>query len=223
MELLSITQTKQDLFRVFQQLDGQSCPSFYNFHLHTLHSDGQCDPLRLYEQAIHLGLKGLAITDHHSVEAYLRVVEWQQAHRCLPSYPQIWSGVEITADLLAVDVHILGYAFDPAHGDLRPYLQGDAVQGALRSAEAVIQAIHSAGGIAVLAHPARYKKSAAVLVAAAADLRIDGVETYYCYGSDHPWEPSPKQTKAVKALGDRYSLLNTCGTDTHGLDITRRR
>lgn len=60
-------------------------------------------------------------------------------------------------------------------------------------------------------------------IPAAAKLGLDGVETYYCYGSCNPWQPSQKQTAMVKHCGDSHGLMQTCGTDTHGLDMRRRR
>ena len=38
-----------------------------------------------------------------------------------------------------------------------PYLQGDAVIGEQLEAAAVVEAIHASSGLAVLAHPARYR------------------------------------------------------------------
>jgi hypothetical protein len=123
---------------------------------------------------------------------------------------------------LDTEVHILGFAFDPSHPDLHPYLQGYTPTGEDYEAERVIAAIQQAGGLAILAHPERYKLPAADLIPAAVNLGIDGVETYYSYTNSNPWQPSPRQTAEVKALSDRYHLLNTAGTDTHGLNILRR-
>ena len=60
--------SKMLLKEVFQNLDAQSCPNSYNFHMHTVYSDGKLQPSELMQQAINIGLKGLAITDHHTVE-----------------------------------------------------------------------------------------------------------------------------------------------------------
>jgi hypothetical protein len=130
--------------------------------------------------------------------------------------------VEINAGLLETEVHILGYAFDPNHEGMQTYLQGRTVTGAAYQAAQVIATIHQAGGLAVLAHPARYKRSLSVLIPAAAELGIDGVETYYCYTNPHLWRPSPEQTQQVQQLGNAYDLLQTCGTDTHGLNLLQR-
>jgi predicted metal-dependent phosphoesterase TrpH len=89
-------------------------------------------------------------------------------------------------------------------------------------AAAVIAAIQAAGGIAVLAHPARYRLSASGLVPIAAALGIDGVETYYAYANPEDWVPCPRHTPTVEQLAQDYGLLTTCGTDTHGPSLLRR-
>ncbi len=218
-------QNQQALTQVWENIQPDSCPSSYNFHMHTIQSDGQLNPEELIAQAVSIGMKGLAITDHHTVDGYQQaqswLEQWQQSSSSTP-VPHLWTGVEITADLLDTEVHILGYAFDPEHPAIQPYLQGKAPHRSDAQAAAVIVTLHQAGGLAVLAHPARYKRSADELIPVAAHLGIDGVETYYAYNNPDPWQPSPNQTQKVKQLSATYKLLNTCGTDTHGLNLLRR-
>jgi predicted metal-dependent phosphoesterase TrpH len=211
------------LREVFAQVDERSCPNSYNFHMHSQFSDGRLRPEEIIDQAIAIGLKGLAITDHHSVGGYQVAQNWLN-HSHLSPKPSLhlWSGVEINAYLSKTEVHILGYAFDPNHRALAVYLQGHAVKGEAYQASAVIDAIHQAGGLAVLAHPARYRYPATELIPEAVYLGIDGVETYYAYNNPNPWTPSPKQTAQVRQLGEFYNLLHTCGTDTHGENIQKR-
>lgn len=221
-----LTTEAKTLYRVFATIGLDSCPQYYNFHMHTLHSDGQMRPEFLMEQAVELGLQGIAITDHHNVSGYREAQEWlQNLHwrRGQTSCQlQLWTGIEINAELLGIEVHILGYGFDLDQVVIRPYLQSRTLKGSAYQARTVIQAIQQAGGIAVLAHPARYRRSVPELIAAAADLSIDGVEAYYAYGNPFPWMASPQQTAEIIALADRYGLLKTCGTDTHGLSLLRR-
>jgi predicted metal-dependent phosphoesterase TrpH len=44
--------------------------------MHTNCSDGQLKPEVLIEQAVSIGLKGFAITDHHTVEGYKIAQDW---------------------------------------------------------------------------------------------------------------------------------------------------
>lgn len=217
--------SKTLLKEVFQNLDAQSCPNNYNFHMHTVYSDGQMEPSELMQEAIDNGLKGLAITDHHNTGGYKAAKKWLEdwkGNNPDANVPYLWSGVEINANLLNIEVHILGYAFDPEHPSMQSYIQGTPVTGSEYQAVNVIAAIQEAGGLAVLAHPARYRKSHFELVPAAAELGIDGVESFYAYSSRKPWKPSVTQTKQVQRLANEHGLYSTCGTDSHGYSLLER-
>ncbi|MEA5579797.1 PHP domain-containing protein [Nodularia harveyana UHCC-0300] len=219
------TSTSADILRqVFQRVDAQSCPKLFNFHMHTVHSDGKLQPSILMEQAIAIGLQGLAITDHHNIGGYQAAQDWLVKYRQNTSNntPSLWSGVEINAKLLDVEVHILGYAFEPQHPSMKPYLQKKPTTGKDYQAKNVIAAIGQAGGLSVLAHPARYKRSLFDLIPAAAERGIDGVEAFYAYNNPKPWTPSKVETQQVQQLAGEYQLFNTCGTDTHGLSLLQR-
>jgi hypothetical protein len=223
------------LEQTFRTVSAESCPRLYNFHMHTVCSDGQLEPEALMQQAIELNLQEFAITDHHSVSGYYRAQAWyedwqwrnptsQIMGRSRRSAPRLWTGVEINAGLLDTEVHILGYAFDPDHPCIQPYLQRHARsrQDPLYRANQVIASIQASGGLAVLAHPARYRRSPEDLIPEAARLGINGVEAYYAYDNPLPWRPSPQRTERIKRLAKRHNLLSTCGTDTHGRSLLRR-
>jgi predicted metal-dependent phosphoesterase TrpH len=215
----STAQDSMTLQRVWKTISAESCPYHYNFHMHTLCSDGQLKPEKLIAQAVEIGLKGLAITDHHSIQGYEIAQHWLEKH--YQEYlPQLWTGIEVTSNLFGTDVHILGYAFNPYHQSMEHYVQG--FQPRDNNAARVVAAIHKAGGLAVLAHPARYRRSALELIPLAVKIGIDGVETYYAYGNPNPWKPSWRQMQQVRELSRAYNLFSTCGTDTHGLNLLRR-
>jgi len=219
------TVSKELLKQVFQHIDAQSCPQLFNFHMHTVHSDGRLEPSELMSQAIAIGLKGLAITDHHSIDGYQAANSWLEAWKCSnpdTHTPYLWSGAEINANLLDTEVHILAYAFESEHPSMKPYLQKIPAVGKPYQANNVIRAIQEAGGLAVLAHPARYKRSHFDLIPAAVDNGIDGVETFYAYTNPKPWKPSIVETEEVQQLAEKFNLFNTCGTDTHGINLLQR-
>ncbi|MEO0539963.1 MAG: PHP domain-containing protein [Cyanobacteria bacterium P01_A01_bin.105] len=229
----AVTQEAKALRTVFQSVEINSCPQTYNFHMHTRCSDGKLPPEDLMAQALEIGLQGLAVTDHHTLAGYRQARRWMEDWRWRhPSawrsarnrqrLPHLWAGVEITAALLGTEVHILGYAFYTDHAALEPYLDHGPPQGSDKEAARVIDAIQAAGGLAVLAHPARYRVSPEQLIPAAAQLGIDGAEVYYAYDNPKPWRPTPEKTARVKTLVNQHQLLGTCGTDTHGLNLTRR-
>jgi predicted metal-dependent phosphoesterase TrpH len=215
----------KELRQVFQSIDAQSCPRTFNFHMHTTFSDGKLQPSEVMEKAIAIGLKGLAITDHHTVGGYQNAMDWLENYHWNNTdveLPLLWSGIEINANLLEIDVHILGYSFDIKHPSIHPYIQKKITRGAEYQAVNVINAIQEAGGIAVLAHPARYRKSHFDLIPAAVELGIDGVEAFYAYNNPNPWVPSVKETAQVEALAKEHGLMTTCGTDSHGHSLLLR-
>ncbi|MDX2270816.1 MAG: PHP domain-containing protein [Cyanobacteriota bacterium] len=209
------TTTPADLRVVLRNINRQSCPLHYNFHLHTHHSDGQMSPTQILEQARQVGLQGLAITDHHTLNGY------RAAHEKLENGdPYLWTGVEITALLLGCEVHILGYDFAADAKVLQPYLQGISLPDL--PAQQVIADLQAAGGLAVLAHPFRYTMTGSDLVEAAVAAGIDGLEVYYGYKNSDPWIPTLAQTQLAEAMATHHDLYKTCGTDSHGLSIVRR-
>lgn len=225
VDIVEVFTSSEQLKQVFESIHPKSCPTCFNFHMHTVYSDGKLQPNALMEQAIAIGLKGLAITDHHSISGYQIALDWLENWKWNnpgANVPYLWSGVEINAKLLDIEVHILGYSFEPQHPSMKPYIQRKITTGEEYQATNVISAIKKAGGLAVLAHPARYKRSHFDLIPAAAQVGINGVETFYAYNNPNPWKPSPVESMQVQQLAREYGLLNTCGTDTHGLNLLQR-
>jgi predicted metal-dependent phosphoesterase TrpH len=107
---------------------------------------------RLLTQAIQIGLEDMAITDHHSVKGYLQGKQWLAQQN---TNLRLWIGTEITSYIDDVDIHILGFDFDHEAISLAPYLRGKEADRDFTPASKVIDAIHQAGGLAVLAHPSR--------------------------------------------------------------------
>jgi predicted metal-dependent phosphoesterase TrpH len=171
----------------------------------------------LAHQAVALGLRHLAITDHHSTAA---LAPAQQVLERLAlggqPVPRLWSGIEISCLLEGCLVHVLGFDFDPRAPDLEPYGQGQAAVGQALRAEQVVERLHGAGGLALLAHPGRYRKPFGPLIDAAAALGFDGAEAYYDYAMAPSWQPTPLVCDAIASQLEKLGLLRSCGTDTHG-------
>ena len=208
---------------VLDQVGPDSCPGQLNFHCHTVCSDGSLEPEALIEQATRLGLQHLAVTDHHSSRAHPPMQTWLQQRRDAGELvPTLWSGMEISCLLRGCLVHVLALGFELDHPSLQPYNRGDAVVGEPLRAEAVVKAIHAAGGLAVLAHPARYRLGHAELIDAAASIGIDGGEAWYDYDMQQRWSPTPLICESIDQQLKNLGLLRTCGTDTHGIDLKGR-
>jgi len=216
-------QHSHPLVPVLSGVTPSCCPTRLNFHCHTVFSDGSLTPEELASQAVAIGLEHLAVTDHHSVAAHRAVAtSLAEAADRGQTVPRLWRGVEISALLDGCLVHVLALGFGADHPSLEPYLQGSSQIGAALRAEAVIAAIHAAQGLAVLAHPARYRLPFKRLIAKAATLGFDGAEAWYDYTMGPRWQPTDLVCDAIASdLTDR-GLLMSCGTDTHGLDLCGR-
>ena len=200
-----------------------SCPGELNFHCHTTCSDGSLRPEQLGAQALGLGLQHFAVTDHHSTTAYAPLQAWLAGQAEMGrSVPTLWSGIEISCLLEGCLVHVLALGFEPGHRALDPYAQGCAPVGPELKASEVRRRIHEAGGLALLAHPGRYRLPFQRLIAAAAALDFDGAEAFYDYAMQPRWQPTPVVCEAIDALLTDLGLLRSCGTDTHGLELHGR-
>lgn len=219
----SMLDQRPALRAVLNSVGPDSCPRGLNFHCHTQCSDGSLEPLALIQQAQHLGLRHLAVTDHHSTAAFLPIAAWLDGQRELGTpVPTLWTGMEISCLLKGCLVHVLALDFEYGHQALQPYNQGDAAVGEPLRADAVVGAIHAAGGLAILAHPARYRLGHEQLITAAAEIGIDGGEAWYDYEMQETWRPSSMVCEAIDRQLKNLGLLRTCGTDTHGLDLKGR-
>ena len=211
------------LRRILETVGPDSCPNRLNFHCHTQCSDGSLEPTDLLNQACERGLEHFAITDHHTVRAFdecLNQIEQRHEHQ-LPS-PKLWSGMEISCLLKGCLVHVLALGFESGHRSLQLYSQGDAVSGSALQAAEVCKAIHDAGGLAILAHPARYRIGYKELIETAAELGFDGGEAWYDYNMQSKWKPTPFICEVIDLQLTNLGLLRTCGTDSHGNDLGGR-
>jgi predicted metal-dependent phosphoesterase TrpH len=88
-----------------------------DLHTHTTASDGRCSPSELVARAAAAGVTVLSVTDHDTAEACSAA-----GQACAASGVTFVTGIEITAVRDEVDVHLLGYFFDPGSPALRVFL-----------------------------------------------------------------------------------------------------
>lgn len=82
-----------------------------DLHCHTIASDGLLSPKELICLAAELGLKGIGITDHDTIQG------WKEAEEAGAYYKiQILKGIELNTDWQGKEIHILGYELDPSSG-----------------------------------------------------------------------------------------------------------
>jgi predicted metal-dependent phosphoesterase TrpH len=83
-----------------------------DLHAHTTASDGTESPTELMASARAAGLDVVAITDHDTTSG------WAEAARAVPDGIALVRGAELSCSADGVDLHILGYLFDPGHAEL---------------------------------------------------------------------------------------------------------
>ena len=110
-----------------------------DMHMHTLCSDGSLSPADLVAQAHGVGLAAIAVTDHDCIDG---LPEARAAGARLGM--EVVSGVELSVTVEEVEVHLLGYFFDPDHAGLRAHLDAFQVH-RRRRAEAMVERLHGLG------------------------------------------------------------------------------
>ena len=211
------------LIDVLKQVNSNSCPLHFNFHCHTTLSDGSLDPLELAAQALSIGLTHFAVTDHHTTRSYEIISNrFNELKMNGIITPHLWTGIEISCILNKCLVHVLGLGFDHKHQSMRPYINGEAPTGNYLQANYVSEALHEAGGLVLLAHPARYRVSHHLLIESASEMKFDGAEVWYDYDFNIDWQYTPFLCNQIDDLARNYNLLASCGTDSHGHTLLGR-
>ncbi len=210
------------LVNIIKGISINSCPYKINLHCHTTFSDGSLSAEKLVEQACSLNLSHIAITDHHSIDAFRIASKYLALKPSNSNLPKLWSGIEISCILNKCLVHILGYGFDINSIYMKPYITGESPLGSYLDATKVIDSIKLSGGVSVLAHPARYRINYKNLIDFAYYSQINGIEVWYDYEMCNPWKPTDYLCDSILKYSSRYNLLSTCGTDTHGLSLLSR-
>ena len=213
---------KRDLIGLTSTIDKYSCPHIVNFHCHTKFSDGSMSPEDLIDQAFHNKLQYLSITDHHSIKAYKYISD----NNLLNKYPQnsiqLITGIEINCLLKGCLVHVLGLGININSESLSPYILGESPIGNDLQIKSVTKAINIAGGLSFLAHPARYRIPFNILIHEAFNNNVDGIEVWYDYNLNQTWQASHFVCSEINKLTEQYSMLKSCGTDTHGYSLLGR-
>ncbi len=88
-----------------------------DLHLHSAASDGTLPPAEVVRHAASLGLSGVSLTDHDTVDG-LREAASEAAHHGLAFLP----GAELSANEPGRSVHVLAYGFDLEDPDMLEFL-----------------------------------------------------------------------------------------------------
>ncbi|WP_296863765.1 PHP domain-containing protein [Thermosyntropha sp.] len=81
----------------------------YDLHVHSTASDGILTPEEIIDKAINIGLEGIAITDHDTVDGLASAEKYNMENK-----NDLWfiTGIELNTEYEEDEVHILGYFID---------------------------------------------------------------------------------------------------------------
>jgi len=161
----------------------------FDLHIHTNFSDSIATPEEIINRAIAIGLDGIAITDHDTMDGYNKIKKKVRDYNLV-----IISGVEITTPL----------------GDILAYGIEEMPSG---SPTEILDKIHAAGGVAAIAHPYAgfWRMSFADMI----DIikhKIDAIEIFNAF------TPLEANIRAME-LAKRAKLPGIGGSDAHVLDM----
>lgn len=186
-----------------------------NLHIHTTYSDGKANFADIIQQGKEF--KAIAISDHNTVQGYY---ENSISENVIPAVEfDVWCGY--------VFMHLLAYGIDVKSEALKPFLakskretEWDIIRiFAKRDIKKLINAIHEAGGIAVIAHPACcWALSLDRFIKKLKSYGLDGVEVYYPYPR-HRGIIKFNTVSNVKKIAQKYNMIMTGGTDCHNIII----
>ena len=187
-----------------------------NLHLHSTFSDGKGDVNDILKQAKELGYKKITFCDHNTVEAYHKTDILKENI--------VMTGIEFDVWCGYVFMHLLAYNIDIHNSELLSFCAKTKKETELdivrifskRDIKKLIQAIHNADGIAVLAHPdCCWAINLDKVVKKLISYGLDGLEVYYPY-KRHRGIIKFHKAKTVEKIADKYNLIKTGGTDLHG-------
>ena len=213
VETVEEKQDIRELIKSFQPLDYFD---FVNLHIHSKYSDGKADFEDIIRQAKELGYHKIAICDHNTIEGHKHF----QDDVLIPAVEfDCWCGY-VFMHLLAYGIDVNNPVLDEFMAKTKKETEADIVRiWARRDVKKLINAIHEAGGIAVLAHPACcWALNLDKFVGKLVSYGLDGIEVHYPYRR-HRAIIRFATLRQIKDVAEKYNLIVTGGTDCHTRNI----
>lgn len=200
-----------DINELFKSFNKNDFYSKINLHIHSNISDGICGFDDIILQAKKLNMKYISITDHNSIQGY--------KNSKFKNDPILIKGVEFDCFYKMSLLHVLGYGIDIENEKLKKLFSNEKndIKRLINSRhpKEVIDAIHDAKGIAVLAHPCCCNVfSLDNFVKKLKSLGLDGIETYYPYDRFRALVKFSSRNLPFQ-LAKKYDLIQTGGLDEH--------
>lgn len=212
---------KEEIKNILKSLSAEDYCKNADLHIHSDFSDGKMTPYEIVSQAKQKGFKYVSIADHNTVEAY--------TDTNILSNDIVIPAVEFDCYHQGVLIHILGYGIDIDNKELQDlYAKNRPGKTfnlcrlfALRNPKKVIEKIHNAGGVAVLAHPCCYWAfNLDKFVKSLIDMGLDGIEVYYRYKRLRKVVNFHSKEK-VNEIAEKHALIKTGGSDSHGMTLEK--
>lgn len=208
--------TKEEIKKLLLSFTQEDYYKNVDLHIHSYESDGTLSPIEIVKQAKERNLKYIAIADHNTIDAYINTN--------ILAEDIVIPAVEFDCYYKGNLLHILGYGINIDSPVLKSmYSQTKAGRSKnivrlfnLRHPNEVINKIKESGGIAIWAHPACcWTFSLEKMLQDLIEMGIEGIEVYYPY---HGLRGILKfySKEHVNKLADKYNLIKTGGTDSHG-------
>ena len=185
-----------------------------DLHIHTYYSDGEGKWEQILSSAKEKGYKLIAITDHNTVQVHKEIQD-----------DILLTGIEFDCWCGYVFIHLLAYGIDINNPDLQHFFAKNKKGTnhvifrifSFRNVPKLINAIHKAGGIAILAHPACcWALNLEKLIKKLMTFGLDGIETYYPYPRFRKFAKFHSAQDVIKIAENHPELIKTGGTDFHG-------
>ena len=209
-------QEEQDIRELIKSFDPIEYFDYVNLHIHSKFSDGKAEFEDIIQQAKELGYKKIAICDHNTVEGH----KLYQDEVLIPAVEfDCWCGY-VFLHLLAYGIDVNNPVLDEFMAKSKSETEADIVRiFAKRDIKRFINAIHEAGGIAVLAHPACcWALNLDKFVGKLVSYGLDGIEVHYPYRR-HRAIIRFASLRQIKDIAEKYNLIVTGGTDCHTRNI----
>lgn len=216
IESVEEKQEEQDIRELIKSFDPIEYFDYVNLHIHSKFSDGKAEFEDIIQQAKELGYKKIAICDHNTVEGH----KLYQDEVLIPAVEfDCWCGY-VFLHLLAYGIDVNNPVLDEFMAKSKSETEADIVRiFAKRDIKRLINAIHEAGGIAVLAHPACcWALSLDKFVGKLVSYGLDGIEVHYPYRR-HRAIIRFASLRQIKDIAEKYNLIITGGTDCHTRNI----
>lgn len=210
---------KEDLKKLLLSFNKEDFYKNVDLHIHSYESDGKLSPVEIVKQAKERNLKYIAISDHNSIDAYLNTN--------ILSEEIVIPAVEFDCFYKGTLLHVLGYGIDIDNKELKNICAKTKAGKTfnivrlfqLRNPKIVIDIIKEAGGIAVWAHPACcWSFSLDKMTRELIEFGLDGMEVYYPYNGLRGILKFYSRNYVLE-LAEKYNLIKTGGTDSHGRNL----